>query len=313
VIGLTPFEQAQRSWAKSISSYSDVPPDYAAFFEPWRARGAPFPLVVIAPSYEGFLHRQVERLVCATSDDITIVERRGHRLVPRRYPISQISCVEVSAALLDARLRIIGLEGDDRLPSSTLIRFNAVTDFLFTPVVARIRSAGQGPRPQPAEESGAFQAWGRRSFKFMNYAKRSLLGNEAVLQAILQPEIRMRVVSAFGRSLRRTLSATHATILTEHELISIRELASPGDQERYGGTWDYMPLRKIAGLSVSRNGHGLLRLEVELFGGFRFDLLYETSVGADLDAMVAKVTELGHGNAEARYPTPSGTGHEPRR
>jgi hypothetical protein len=288
-IGVTPFDQAQRSWARSIASYEDVPAAYATFFDPLRASGAPFPLVVVAPSFEGFLHHEIERLVCAGAKDITILERRGHRIVIHRYPIAEISCVEVSSALLDGRLRVSGLEGDERTPSSILIRFNAVTEYLFTPIVAKIREAGQPPSAPPEEESQAFRAWGRRSFKFMNYARRSLLGNDTILQTILQPEIRVRIVSAFGRSLRRRISPTHATILTERELISIRESADAGDRQRYGGVWDYIPVKKIADLSVSTSGPGLLRLSMELSGGPRFDLLYEDSAASDLAGLVNMV------------------------
>jgi hypothetical protein len=269
-----------------------VPPEYASYFEHLQARRAPFPLVVIAPSYEGFLHREVERLVCAASDDVTILERRGHRLVSHRYPIAGISCVEVSSVLLDARLKIIGMEGEGQVPASTMVRYNAVTEFLFAPIVERIRSGGPASLSQAEEESSVFQAWGRRNFKFMNYARRSLRGGEPVLQAILQPEIRVSVVSAFGRSLRRTAFPTHATILTERELISIREVVYPGDQERYGGVWDYIPLARIAGLSITANGRGLVTLAIQLPGQTRFDLLFEPSVRDDLDALAAKFFEI---------------------
>jgi hypothetical protein len=123
----------------------------------------------------------------------------------------------------------------------------------------------------------------------MNYARRSLLGNDAILQTILQPEIRVRIVSAFGRSLRRRISPTHATILTERELISIRESADAGDRQRYGGVWDYIPVKKIADLSVSTSSPGLLRLSMELSGGPRFDLLYEDSAASDLAGLVNMV------------------------
>ena len=291
-IGLTPFEQAQRSWARSITSYADVPAEYATFFDPLRASGAPFPLVVVAPSYEGFLHREIEKLVCATPDEVTILERHGHRLFLRRFPIAGISYVEMSSALLDARLKIVGLEGDDRLPATTAVRFNSVTEFLFAPIVTRIRSAGSASEPRPDGQSTAFHAWGRQNFKFMNYARRSLLGQEAVHQAILQREIRVNIVSAFGRSLRRTASPTHATILTDREFISIRELLYPGDQERYGGVWDYVPLPRIDRLSVASVGHGLVGLTVHLPGEARLDLQYETSAGPELDALRAKFSEL---------------------
>jgi hypothetical protein len=292
VIGLTPFERAQRSWARSIAPYADVPAEYASFFDPMRASGAPLPLVVIAPSYEGFLHLEVERLVCATADEIAVLERRGHRLESHRFPFSAISCVQMRSVLLDARLKIIGLEGADRIPAEISVRFNAVTEFLFAPIVARIRSAGAEPRVGTAEAAKVFEAWGKRNFKFMNYARRSLLGNEAVLQAILQPEIRISIVSAFGRSIRRTVSPTHATILTERELISIQEVAYPGDQERYGGVWDYIPLAKIAALSISANGRGLVSLSIQLHGETRFDLLFEPSAREDLDSLEAKFSEI---------------------
>jgi hypothetical protein len=132
---------------------------------------------VIAPSYQGFLHLEIERLVCATSDEITFMEKRGRRLEAHCYPIGEISCVEVSSILLDARLKIMGLERGERLPGSTAVRFNAVTDFLFAPIVARIRSGGEVLKPGPRRKPDAFDAWGKQNFKFMNYARRSLLGN----------------------------------------------------------------------------------------------------------------------------------------
>ncbi|HMK09424.1 MAG TPA: hypothetical protein VK449_10370, partial [Anaerolineales bacterium] len=117
-IGITPFEQAQRSWARPIASYKELPAEFREWFEPEHA-GAPFPLAVLTPSFEGFLHHEIERLVCATSEAVTILERRGRRVEVRRYPIDEISLVEVSSVLLDARLRIDGREGGSDRVSST--------------------------------------------------------------------------------------------------------------------------------------------------------------------------------------------------
>lgn len=308
-IGLTPLEQAQRSWARSIAAYADVPAEYRSFFEPLQEAGAPFPLVVIAPSYQGFLQREIERLVCATSDEITFMEKRGRRLETHCYPIGKISCVEVSSILLDARLKIMGLERGERLPGSTTVRFNAVTDFLFAPIVARIRSGAELLKPGPRRRPDPFDAWGKQNFKFMNYARRSLLGNEEVHQAILQPEIRVKVVSAFGRSVHRTISPTHAILLTDRELITIREGPAPGGRERYGGVWDYMPLRRIERLSIAEAAHGAVGLSIHLPGANHFDLLFEASARNRLEALQAKFDELTEcglekGARQARLTTP---------
>ena len=291
-IGPTPFELSQRSWARSIASYADLPVPYRRFFEPLEEAGAPFPLVVVTPSYEGFLHRETEKLVCSTSDEVMVLEKRGNKLDVYRYPISRIHCVEVSSVLLDARIKILGFERDSRVPSSTTIRFNAVTDFLFTPIVTRIRASAQARKAAPGAGSDPFDEWGRRNFKFMNYARRSLMGGESVIRAVFQPEIRVRVVSAFGRTYRRTISPTHATILTDSELVTIRETQYKGDRERYGGVWNYLPLDRIERLSVTREEDGLVAMSIHLPGESRIQLQYEPAARGELEALVRRFSEL---------------------
>jgi len=184
------------------------------------------------------------------------------------------------------------LERGERLPGRTAVRFNAVTDFLFAPIVASIRSGAEALKPGPRRKPDPFDAWGRQNFKFMNYARRSLLGNEEVHQAILQPEIRVKIVSAFGRSVHRTISPTHAVLLTDRELITIREGPAPGGRERYGGVWDYMPLQRIERLSIAEAGHGAVGLSIQLLGGMHLDLPFEVSARNRLEALQAKFDEL---------------------
>jgi hypothetical protein len=217
-----------------------------------------------------------------------------------------ISSVEVSSMLLDARLKITGLEGRSRDPSSTSVRYNAVTEFLLTPIVVRIRAAGRTITAGLRGRSNfdVFDSWGRRNYKFMNYAKRSLLADEEVHVAILQPEILVSVSAAFGGALRRTVSPTHATILTDHELISIREKAHPGGRDRYGGVWEYIPLPRIDGLSVGIVGRGLVGLSVHLPGHARLDLQYEDSARPELEALAARFSLL-RGSLPATTARPS--------
>jgi len=296
-IGLTPFDLAQRSWARSIAAYTDVPLPYRPFFEPLQAAGVPFPLVVIAPTFEGFLHRETEKLVCAASDEVCVLEGHGAKLDVVRYPLPRITCLEVSSVLLDARIKITGPEGDGLVPTSTTIRFNAVTDFLFAPIVARIRRGEAGSNAAPAARSDPFNAWGRDNFKFMNYAKRSLVGDEVTVHAVLQREIRLGVLSAFGRTYCRTLSPTHATILTDRELITIEEILPKGDRDRYGGQWSYMPLDRIECLSMTGVQRDLVTLCVDLFGGGRRQFQFELSAREELDALVGKFTSLKEGRS----------------
>ncbi|MCJ7513999.1 MAG: hypothetical protein MUO23_13675 [Anaerolineales bacterium] len=297
-IGPTPFEQSQRSWARSIASYADAPGAYWPFFEPLQQAGVPFPNVVVAPTYEGFLHRETEKLVCASSGEVCILEMHGDRLGAGRYPMCGITCLRVSSALLDARITIMGLGQDGLAPTSSTIRFNAVTDFLFAPIMRRIRTGEAASTASSAASPDPFKAWGRRNLKFMNYAGRCLLEGEVVVQAILQPEILVGVASAFGRTYRRTVSPTHATILTDRELITIQEIPHKGDHERYGGLWTYLPLDKIEQLSITVGHHRLTALGVQLRGDTYLQYSFEPSARNELDALVGRFMELKAGILE---------------
>ena len=77
-----------------------------------------------------------------------------------------------------------------------------------------------------------------------------MLPGEKVVRALLQPEIREGVLTLLGRIYHRTISPTHMTILTDCELVTIREEQRPG-KDRYGGVWTYIPLKKIVALSLA--------------------------------------------------------------
>jgi hypothetical protein len=111
----------------------------------------------------------------------------------------------------------------------------------------------------------------------MNFAKHSLLAGERVIYSILQPEIRKTMLTVPGRTLYKTVSPTHMSILTDRELILIREDAVRRKEDRYGGIWDYIPLSKIVSLSVSENADDLLVLAVKLPAHTGFEFLFQAS------------------------------------
>lgn len=285
-------EQTRASWARHIKSYGDVPTVYRDFFESLQARGQPFPYTVLTPSYQGFLRRATERLICLLSDEVDVLERSGNSFNAHRFALDGISYVEVRDVLLDSHVKISGATREGLAKTCTL-RFNSVTAYLFRPVVRGIRLAtgDATDAPQPAERD-EFGHLVTVNYKFMNYARRSLLPGEEVIQAILQPEIRDRLLTAFGRTFFRTVSPTHMTILTDRELIMIREEYSRSAEERYGGAWTYMPLSKVVALSQSARGGGLLGLSVQLPGGGGPEGLFEASLKPEVDRLVARFGEL---------------------
>jgi len=94
------------------------------------------------------------------------------------------------------------------------------------------------PRRSWAQRGGP---WVGQRYKFLNFAKRSLLAGDRVIQAILQPEIRTRVMTLLGKTLYGLVSPTHKCILTNRELITVREEDRRTADDRCGGIWDYIP------------------------------------------------------------------------
>ena len=290
--GLTGFDQSQRSWAKAIRSISEVPQAYASFFESLLTLDSPFPVTVLTPSYEGFLHSEAERMVCAMPEELAILTPRSTGLDVVRYPYAGAEYVELHIVLLDGHLKFAGTESGGA-HTTTVIRFNAVTDYLFTPIVNQIRRGGQPPGPMgDGHDADSFMGWVKSNYKFMNYARRSLLGDEAIRHAFLQSEIRVRVASALGRTYSRPVAPTLATILTDQELILIREVLVRRNQDRYGGIWDYVRLKAIESVEIAETGRGHLRLSIGLHGGAPLEFLYEPSARQDLEGLVQELHGL---------------------
>lgn len=279
-------EQTRASWAKRIASYDGLPPAYRAFFAEREREGREFPYTVLVPAFEGFLRRSPEKLVCGLEDGISVLEKSEGGCQAIVFPYPGICRLEWREALLEASLQVSGYtqEGDYAAAS---LRFNAISDYLLLPLVERMRRGAAGIEiGGEAVDITQFEGWAQQSFKFMNYARRSLLPGEKVEQAILQLEIRRPVFNAMGRTLYRTLAPTQALILTGQELILIREQSVRGSRARYGGTWEYLPLGRIEGTKLEEKNGQLLVLSVALPGELRLEATFENTRGGEIEQLM---------------------------
>jgi len=283
---LSATEQTKLSWAKAVKSYADVPEVFKDFFEPYLAAGRSFPYAVLTPSFQGFIRTTSEKLICDLGDEIGVLERTGSTYAAQCYPLERISCVEVTSVLLDSRIKITSAT-QQGTPASITLRFNSVTDYLFTPFLDRMRLGGVGSTEAVrGSDLEVFDHWARSSYKFMNYARGSLLGGEVVVHAVLQPEVRMSRIRILGKTFYKTVSPTLAVILTDRELITIREEFRQVGSHRYGGVWDYIPLDKIAALSLSERDAGMLLLSIDLPAGARLEYLVQAAMRKEIDPLL---------------------------
>ena len=295
---LSASEQTRLTWAKAIQSYEAVPEAYKEFFEAQLSNGQVFPYTVLAPVFETLGYRITEKLVCAFDHEIYILEKSGNGLAVQGYPLADISYVESSSMLLDSRIKISGINNQG-ISTSSIVRFNSVTDYLFAPILKKIRliafTSKDGARDLELDK---FDHWAILNYKFMNYARHSLLGGEKVIHSILQPEIKTPRFKILGKTYYRTIAPTHACILTNRELIMIREQLLQNRKDNYGGIWDYIPLNKIATLSVNPKGDNLLALSIQLITNDWLEFLFQDSMQAELDQLLEQFKHFTQSSSE---------------
>jgi hypothetical protein len=139
------------------------------------------------------------------------------------------------------------------------------------------------------------------SLKLLNFAKNSILPGETVIRALWQPEIQAEGPSLLGRRISRTISAAHLSILTDKELIIVRD--NPSKDSKYGATRIYIPLGRITSVSLDRKKNGWLVASLHFPENDWLDSLYSPSNGTEverfLEQLGSMVSEMASGRRSA--------------
>jgi hypothetical protein len=191
-------ELTKSSWARPVKAIIDVPDGFKDQFETLLADGKEFPYTVLAPSHERFLHKTSEVLICDFGNEIYVFERRGNACEVQCYPHAGINYFEIRTMLLDSTIRIHGVTKQGA-PETSTIKFNTISDYLFTPFQKWIRLATFDSKSISLSlELEKFDYLVRQNFKFMNFAKRSMLDGESVIHLFCS----QKFVPLFGTSSR---------------------------------------------------------------------------------------------------------------
>ncbi len=292
---LSAAEQTRGSWATHLREPGEVPVAFREFYAGLSLAPGEFPYSVLTPSFEGFLHRQEPKVLCLLGSEINVVERRARGLRVTRFATADVNYVQVGNALLRSWLQLSGIAGGKL--ASCSFQYSAVSQRLFDPFVEKVRAVPRADEADLAAEREKFSYLAGEHYKFMNFARRSILPGEHVLGSLVQPAIRKPIL----RRLTRLVSPAHIAILTDRELILVAE-----PRERfvvrgapYGGTWNYVPLHRIAGVSLTPRDDRLV-LWIELPGGERLKAVF---AGANGEKARVFVREL-----EERIARPGGAG-----
>jgi hypothetical protein len=284
-------EQTRLSWARTVQSLEELPPAYHSFFA-----DGPLPYAVLTPTFAGFMRRETERLVYCLDDRLIILEKTPGEPKCTAFSLDDLNYVEVGGVLLRAWIKFQGRANAEQALTTVTLRFNAVTDRLFAPFVDRIRGTAASPIdfPRDVELSKLDDDAVGLSFKFRNYARHSLLPGDRVVAAIGQPEMRRPVIRIGHWTYQRTMIVAHMLLLTDRELIIIRddpESPRSFDETRYGGVWDYIPLRKIERIAWQITEADVLTVTLDLPWGDRVDMLFAAARRAEVEGFFKHVLE----------------------
>jgi hypothetical protein len=270
-----------RLWARRIEAESEIP---AAFREACATLGLPgrlpFPYTVVTPASEaidGFPEN--EKLVRISGDHVHVLENTPTGISMVGYAQGDIFYVERGTLLLYSWIGIHGrtLQG---VPSSTILKFNTVTEHFMAPIIECLRPL---PDFQASGPSGAGSMAHRPpdpiDLKFMNYARSSLRPGDDILLSIYQPEIRRGLAGRMGLSFTWPIAPAHLVLLTRRELILIRddENQRPHQGSPYGAISTYVPLSRISSTAIANSRGGLIALQIHLSAGVDLELKWPAS------------------------------------
>ena len=291
---LTGARQTMMSWSKVIESYEEIPEIYRPFLDPLLAASPGFPYIVLAPPLDKFLRKTSEKLICDSPQAIHILERSGDQVLKKSYAYQKIGMLEVGIILLKSWITLCG-ENSEGANDCTTLEFNTSSERHYAAFLKKIRPAAEENNEGGLKtEQGKFDHLSGANFKFMNYARSSLMAGEIVLQSVLQPEIRIPAWKIFGWTFHRTVSLAHLSILTDRELILIRddERSKAIKGVRYGGVWQYIHLESIRSVSLENAENDLLSLVIVPAGGDAIKKKFAAASKPELEQLRDKLQEM---------------------
>ena len=265
------IDAQSHSWARRVASIDEVPTPYREFYKALPAdQQEPFPYSVLTPTFRGIGRRlEREKLVCLVGESMHVVEHHDGQLASTSLPLHGRCHVERGVLLLHSWISVHGPDPGCASRSCTL-QFNSVTDHLMAPFVDALRAPSSGAAvSDPEAEREHFNHLAQTHYKFYSHGRNSMRPGDRALELLLQPQVQSTPLRLLGYSISRRLSPAHLTILTETEIVLIRDDESQSwiTDPAPGAIWDYIPRSMVRAVSIERMDNGLLALRIALESG----------------------------------------------
>jgi hypothetical protein len=254
----TSSTETTRTWARRLRSYEEIPHEFQPAF-PKDEDHFPYTLLIPEDRLSLFRKRN-KKTLCVYEDRFLLLEALRNEIQTSSNMFTDVLYLERGKILLYSWLKIV-------TPSDTLmIRFNTTNEYLFDPVLEQVRQGMSNSHPHDAalngneQELSKFDYLIKVNFKYMNYGRKSIRPDDPVIGIVYEPERCIQEFRLFNRTLFRRYATDHLSILTEKELILIKEdkRVRIDKESKHGGVFTYIPRRQIRDVSFisdPRNSH----------------------------------------------------------
>lgn len=259
------------NWARRLTDLSQVP---RVFREALPHRAESIPHIIYAPTDRWGWRKAHPKILCVAQDAVTLLELGRNGVGSLTIPLSAVAGVEMGRILLYSWLTITGTGRNGTV--AVKVEFNSVVESVFQPLAAMIRTATAGihagDREALRHEWRKLDPLAKESYKYANFAKASLLPGERVRVTAFEPGIQRKTWRG-----TRTVVPANLAVLTDRELILIRDAPRREALENYGGVWHYLALERVAGLAVEQERDGMCSLIAQASGDYCVRCVFSTA------------------------------------
>jgi hypothetical protein len=285
---MTGARQTMMSWARVIDSFDSVPAIYKNPYQTLVGNTCTLPYTLFAPAQGSpRIKKHIDRLLCTLNDTFYVLELAGEQVITTGYRFQDICSLELGNILLYSWFSISG-RTNTGTDAALTVEFNEANLCHFEPFFRKMRPASAVSNQSELKvEQAKFDYLAIDNFKFVNFARESLVCGEKVIQTLYQPQNRKKVISVLGHSFFRTIFLAHLSILTDKEVILIGDAESITENKRskYGGIWRYLPLRSIVSVALEEQPNDLLSFTFHVFPDIQVKRLFDSSRLREIEAL----------------------------
>jgi hypothetical protein len=281
-------QNTMSQWPIKVKRPEQIPESFVEELD--KAFGAAWPYTVFIPPSKWDADGKRSKVFSMLDDGVMYFEDMKTEVKQLFYPFENILYVEMGRMLLSSWMTIHGIVGGQYRQST--VSYNTVRDDLFDPIIKRIRTQiSPGKSLLEGENGERLSDLKQLDMEFLNYTKQSLLPGEKIINIIYQP----KVLDESGMSIEMLPEHTHAVVLTDNELILIKEdnHKYKNIHSNYGVIRDFIPLAHIRNVMTESQQTGV-RMHVNIEDRDEVDRVFEQTQSERLANLIQKFKSLMH-------------------